>query len=113
MSSVNSFFVPFAESKEQAERVLDACITFAKENLGWQIGKKERYFSIAWQHNGSNYYAEVGKPEPYSGEIVIAILPSTTYLVFTENRGVARGEPILIGTNEVLGVIPFLDQSES
>jgi len=107
-----NFFVPLAESAEQAERVLESCITFAEENLGWKIGKNVRYFSIAWQHDGSKYYAEVGKPEPYSGEIVIAILPSTTNLIFTENRGVARGEPILIGTSEVLGTIPFLDYCE-
>jgi hypothetical protein len=64
-------------------------------------------FSIAYRHNGKEYYNEVGKVDKESGEVVIAILDSVTYLVCTPNRGVLRGAPIMVGKEEVHNVISF------
>ena len=40
-------------------------------------------------------------------EEVVAILESYTYLVCTYNRGVFRGEPVLVGKEEVKKIINF------
>jgi len=49
----------------------------------------------------------LGKPDDRVNEEVIAILESYTYLVCTHNRGVFRGEPVLVGKEEVTVIIDF------
>lgn len=100
------FFVPACDSAEEAEKVWEATRTFAQENLGWEVGEK-RIFRITGVHDGKAIDCEVGKAEPYEGNTVIAILESNAYLVCTPNRGVLRGEPILVGRQEVDSVIEF------
>lgn len=100
------FFIPFATDDKQAENVWAATKKFAEENLQWKITDR-RIFSIKYTHEGKSYYSEVGKQDLRTGEVVIAILESTTFLVCTPNRGVARGEPMLVGINEVESVINF------
>ena len=69
--------------------------------------------------------AEVGQPHPYghpmtfeyvpdyddpkAGEWVVTILETRCgpYLVCTHNRGIVRGEPILVGINEPRSVVYF------
>ena len=94
------FFVPAVKDEADAEMVWEATKKFAEEMLGWEISER-RIFSIAYQYKGKNYHVEVGKPDPRSHELVIAILESTTYLVCTPNRGVVRGIPILVGQDKV------------
>jgi hypothetical protein len=68
--------------------------------------------------------AEVGRPHPYGRaldveafelskrqEEVLVILQAEDglYLVCTENRGVLRGEPILVGSGEVYQITEFDD----
>ena len=72
---------------------------------------------MLYRHEGKSYDVEVGKPDPRIGEVVIAILetvktqedtlPPRPYLICTPNRGVMRGEPILIGRDEVLYATDF------
>jgi len=42
-----------------------------------------------------------------TGEQLVAILESNAYLLCTMNRGVARGEPILVGKSEVVRIEDF------
>jgi hypothetical protein len=44
---------------------------------------------------------------PARREYVVAILKSNAYRVCTHNRGVVRGEPILVGLNEVRRIEHF------
>lgn len=100
------FFVPAAEDEKEASSVYDAIVKFAKETTGWEIGP-ERIFAIDYVHNGKRYYAEVGKVEQCTGDLVLAILKSNAYLVCTVNRGGLRGLPILVGHEEVRSVKYF------
>lgn len=100
------FFVPAADSPDEAEKVWQATRQFAKDNLGWEVGDR-RIFRLSGIHAGERIVCEVGKAEPYGGEVVVAILESNAFLVCTANRGVLRGEPILVGTSEVDSVIDF------
>jgi hypothetical protein len=100
------FFMPAAEDEEQAERVYNSVVKFNREQLRWEVSAR-RIFSIRWVHEGTEYYAEVGKPAPRLGEPVLAILESNAYLICTPSRGVVRGEPMLVGTNEVIHLVDF------
>jgi hypothetical protein len=98
------FFVPDCETPEKAEQAWEAMRTFAKETLGWDVGQR-RIFRVTGTHDGKPIDCEVGKTEPYGGEIVVAILESNAFLVCTPNRGFLRGEPILVGTQEVGSIL--------
>jgi hypothetical protein len=90
------FFVPHTESRKQAEEVWQATRKFAEEQLGWAVSDR-RIFRIEYRHNGKEEEAEVGKTERRQREPVMVILESQSFLVCTPTRGVAKGEPILIG----------------
>ena len=100
------FFIPYAKDKKQAEEVLQGIKKFAKETIGWDITDR-RIFSLNYTHEGRKYHSEVGKTDDRVGEKVIAILESNTYLVCTQNRGVVRGGPVLVGKMEATRVIDF------
>ncbi len=106
------FFVPAVKDEADAEMVWEATKKFAEEMLGWKISER-RIFSIAYRHEGKDYHVEVGKPDPRSHELVVAILESTTYLVCTPNRGVVRGIPILVGQDKVGKTIDFENHQAS
>lgn len=91
------FFVPAAESDEQAERVYKS---FADFNSA--LVKDERIWKLSWEHNGEEMFCEVGGPLPsYYGtanEPVLAIFDcDSVYKICTENRGGVRGESVLAG----------------
>jgi hypothetical protein len=88
------FFVPAAEDEKQAEEDYSGIKAFARQTLGWKTTER-RIFSLTYQHEGERYFVDVRKPDPRIGEIVVAILESNSYLVYTYSRGVLRGEPIL------------------
>jgi len=100
------FFIPHAKDKKQEKTVYESTKKFAEDQLGWDI-EDRKIFSIQYRHESKDYYAEVGKKEQVEGEEVIAILESTTYLICTPNRGVARGMPILVGKDEARSVVDF------
>ncbi|MGO9085949.1 MAG: hypothetical protein ACLQBK_12035 [Candidatus Sulfotelmatobacter sp.] len=104
------FFVPSAENEQRAEDIRDATKKFAADTLGWQVTDR-RIQSISFQDKGKSVQAVVGKIEPITGETVVVILESNTFLLCTPNRGVLRGMPILVGKNEVTSVSDF-DQWE-
>ena len=99
------FFVPAASTDEQAEDVWQSTVEFAK-GKGSDISDR-RIYRLDYRHNGKFYVDEIGKPNARNGELVLVILESVTYLVCTGNRGVVRGDPILVGKQEVTLVTDF------
>lgn len=105
------FFIPpytSDDKPELSEEVYVSIRKFAEENLKWNITER-RIFSVTYRHEGKEYYAEVGKIEQRTGELICAILESITYLVCTPNRGVLRGEPVLVGKEEIRSIVDFTD----
>lgn len=91
------FFIPLAESTEQAESVFDAVVKFNHAPV-----QSRRIAALAWTHNGIKMSCEVGGEAPSyyqtGTEPVVAILDcGALYKVCTANRGVVRGDAILIG----------------
>jgi hypothetical protein len=97
------FFIPFAKDDKQASEEYERI----KKLVGRDVSPR-RIFSIGYQHDGKQYYAEVGKTETRQREVVIAILESGTYLIFTPSRGVVGGFPILVGSEEARDVADFV-----
>jgi len=100
------FFIPYAKDKKQAKEVFQGIKKFAKKSIGWDVTDR-RIFSLTYVYERKKYHSEVGKPDDRVNEEVIAILESNTYLVCTQNRGVFRGEPVLVGKEEATRVIDF------
>jgi hypothetical protein len=94
------FFIPDAANDSEAEEIYDATRKFARQTLGWPVSER-RIRSIIFRDQNKIVKAEVGHTDPVTGEKVIAILDSTTFLVCTANRGVSRGMPVLVGKHEV------------
>lgn len=108
------FFIPYVDDTDEAEKVWQAVKSFA-ETQGFGPVTDTRIFRLEYVHNSKEMEAEVGQPHPYghpltweyvpdygdpkAGEWVVAILEREggPYLVCTHNRGVVRGEPILVG----------------
>ena len=91
------FFVPAARDDAEAENVFEAI-----EKFNHAPRQVKRIAALAWQHNGEKYSCEVGAEAPtYYGtgaEPVVAILDcGQLFKVCTANRGVIRGEAILVG----------------
>jgi hypothetical protein len=100
------FFVPDASTPEQAEDVWNATRKFAGEKMAREIGTR-RIFRLRYIHNGKAMTAEVGQPEPLTGEPVLIILDSNPYLVCTPSRGVLRGTPVPVGRHAVSEAVDF------
>lgn len=101
------FFVPGTKDEAQAQQIWDGTKKFTEETLSWKVSDR-RIFSMAYRDNRENTFVEVGKPDPYDGEIVLVILESPgPYLVCTLNRGVKRGIPILVGKDEAYKITDF------
>lgn len=100
------FFIPFAEDDAQAERVISATSKFTNHAI-----PSPRIYSIEYEHHGKRMRARVGEdPDSYYQEIgpVICILGDDNLLaVCTRDRGVARGEPILVGRQSVFSINYF------
>ncbi len=99
------FFVPSVANEKEAEDLYQATKKFAAENC-WPVTDR-RIQTIGFRDKGRLVTAEVGKVEPITGETVVAIFESRSYLVCTPNRGVLRGMPILVGKHEVSSVTVF------
>jgi hypothetical protein len=100
------FFVPTTTTPEDAARLYEAIKAFAKDTLQWPISDR-KIFRIEYVHGGKTEQAEVGKRSDVNQEEVLAILESNAFLVCTPNRGVLRGDPILVGTGEVRVIEDF------
>lgn len=100
------FFIPLVEEDAQAEGVIAAASRFTGHPI-----PSPRIYSIAYKHNGKSMKATVGEsPNLYyheEGPVICILGDETLYAVCTKNRGVGRGEPILVGRRSVLWVIHF------
>ena len=94
------FFVPNENDPEKAEELYQAIKKFVAEAKGVAIGDR-RIRSITFRDGGYIVQALVGRPEPLKRGMVIAILESESYLVCTPDRGVFKGEPVMVGKHEV------------
>ena len=100
------FFIPGAKDDQQAKEVYAETKTLAETTLGWSVTER-RIFAITYLHEGREYHAEVGQPDPRVGETVMVILESNAYLLCTKIRGVLWGVPVLVGHEEVLEITDF------
>src|SRR5262249_35472917 len=99
------FWIPHAADDEAAERIYASIKAFATETTGWQVTNR-RIQRVQYQHPvrrqgelRTEWWGEVGKTFEFTHELCVAILETpSSYLVCTQNRGVAKGEPVLIGT---------------
>ncbi len=94
------FFIPNENDPEKAEELYQATKKFVAQTMGCPIGDR-RVRSITFRDGGYIVQALVGRPEPRRGGIVIAIFESESYLVCTPDRGVLKGEPLVVGKHEV------------
>jgi hypothetical protein len=100
------FFIPGTKDDREAQNILESIKIFAKTTTGWDVTDR-KIFSIKYRDSGKDYVAEVGQQDQTTGETVIAILESNTFLVCTPNRGVIRAMPILVGKEEVYSIVDF------
>jgi hypothetical protein len=99
------FFIPRA-TPENTERIYESIKAFVKTTLGWDVSDR-RIFRIEYFHNGKEHKAEVGTLTDVNHEEVIAILECNSYFVCTPTRGVVKGMPILVGTDEITSIEDF------
>lgn len=95
------FFVPYANTDEQAEKVWSSVRTFLTQQ-GFSTTER-RIRKVYFRHNGQDYEAEVGKLFSDLREEATIILEAAHHrLIYlcTPNRGVVRGEPYLIGARD-------------
>ncbi len=103
------FFIPFAQSDEEALSVYGSIRDFLSDTIGAEFSDRQ-FLSLHYRHDGNEYFAEVGKTHTLNGETVIAILhnpKARLYYVCTPNRGVAGDMPILVGEGDVKGIVHF------
>jgi len=86
---------PDAED-EEAEEVYQATKPFVETELKRTVTDRRSY-SVSYRHDGEDYDAKVGGTAR-NRDTVVAILESTDVcFVWTPNRAVIRGQPILMG----------------
>lgn len=95
---IPTFLVPYAEDREQAERVWKATKEFI-EQQGFKV-KDRRIYAMSYVHDGKACYDKVGSMDRYGLEEILVLLDAGTILLCcTANRGVLRGFPILTGVD--------------
>ncbi len=100
------FFVPAANSSEQAENIWQATFDFMVSQ-GFSPTER-RIYSMKYWHNGKECFDKVGEKDRYGHEIILIMLETpSVYLCCTANRGVLRGEPILTGKSSDTYVTDF------
>jgi hypothetical protein len=109
------FFIPNLKDDSKANEVWEQVRRWVSNNedKNWQATDR-RIFRIQYRHDGQSWIAEVGRPHPEDGrEQVYAIFDTfgRCYYVCTENRGVLRGGPYLIGKGDADSVEDFASES--
>jgi hypothetical protein len=103
------FFIPGIDDREQEQRILEAIRINLAEEGGSKLSNR-KIFSLHYIHERKKQSAQVGMLSSVNHEQVKAILDEPgrkLYNVCTNNRGVIRGTPILIGYDEVQLVFDF------
>jgi hypothetical protein len=104
------FFIPFAESKEEAERVYRV---FLKNHLYPVQPKAGRLFHVVFIYRKHRLIAEIGQeingwPEP-AGPVLGIIESPELVTIHTQLRGGLSATPILVSPSEVSGRVYFTD----
>jgi hypothetical protein len=100
------FFIPGGDSRQKSEEVYQWICGYVREMIGWEINPA-RIYSLSYARDGEQFVATVGQPDPRTGQLVVAILQSNTYLICTPSHGVYRGEPIQVAISDVSEVQYF------
>ncbi len=104
-----TFFLPGSTEPD----VVEAIYLATSKNLHGEAVPSRRIQRLDYLHGGRRFRAEVGEQDQRGQGTVMAIFgPSSSrnlYYVTTLERGVVRGDPILVGSDEVLQVFEFLD----
>ena len=101
------FFIPAAETPEQAESIYLAIAKFNQVEM-----PAHRIDSITWTESGETVEFAVGKPFPASygigHEPVMAILEAgSTFLVCSASRGGLWGQPVVVQGRSDMSVAYF------
>lgn len=103
---MTKFFIPLAKNEQESESVYSNIATFINESV-----TDERIFSITYKHNNETMVATVGENvNDYYGEsvpLVIAIFKGNPCKICLRDRGVVRGEPILVGKDSIISLGTF------
>jgi hypothetical protein len=102
---MTKFFMP-ANSRGRSEEVYEWIVRYVEAMLDCKVDPV-RVFSIEYTHEGKPYKATVGEVDTRSGQLVVAILRSETYLICTPYYGVERGEPLPVAFSDVIDVQYF------
>ena len=98
ISLMTKFFIP-GNTPARSEEIYEWIVRYVKAMLDCKLDPA-RIFSLDYTHEGERFRATVGEIEPRTGQLVIAILRSDTYLICTPYYGVRRGEPMPVGLSE-------------
>jgi len=102
------FFVPELNGvKEKGEELYQSIRRFAEQR---GTVEERRIRSITFRDRIDKrrpVKATVGSPDPLEGDLVFAILESTDYFICTTNRGVRKGDPLMINKTDVSDVEEF------
>lgn len=92
------FFIPKAESPEEAEELWLANRDHLRAN-GYGVTDR-RIYEIRYRHNSESLIATVGRPEPLTKGLILMIFEASPFLICTPDRGfVTNSEvPIYAGT---------------
>jgi hypothetical protein len=100
------FFIPRTTDPAEAEKIYEASRTHCEQLTGWPTTKRSIY-SVRYRHNGHEHLAQVGDWDNTDGLVICIFETSQAFLVCTPNRGVLRGEPILVGRSDVSDIEDF------
>lgn len=104
-----TFFIPGTDDAEMAEAIYEG----TRKNLLGESVPERRIQRLDYEHDGRKFRAEVGEQDQRGEGTIMAIFgpssPRNLYYVTTLNRAVFRGEPIMVGADEVRKVYEFLD----
>ncbi|OAN17721.1 hypothetical protein A3K86_02030 [Photobacterium jeanii] len=100
------FFVPSAESREQAESVFSSIANHVSAPT-----QEKRIHKVEWLHEGEPCQCEIGKPLPTvfrNDETVLAIFDCGDLLkICTPNRGAIKFDPIHASKGKVVSIAYF------
>lgn len=95
------FFIPTIDT-DKAEDFLENSIIAFIETQGYKILRGKKIYSLIFKHKGETIIEMVGQVSPSNNEPIFAILETDSlYLTCTTRRGIAGGEPMIIGKDDV------------
>lgn len=94
------FFIPQASDPTEAIKIYEASRKFCEQQTGWPTTNRSIY-AIRYRHDGQEYLAQVGDLDNSDGLVICIFETSRAFLICTPNRGVLRGEPILVSRTDV------------